>query len=50
MPFARIAKIWDHEDQSVSLTKGDGFAGQDERPTVIGLGLDVNFSAIDPNQ
>ncbi|KAJ7595412.1 hypothetical protein C8J56DRAFT_775131 [Mycena floridula] len=47
--FARVARIWTHENQSMpsSLVKG---LGRRDTPQVQGIALDVNFAAIDPAQ
>lgn len=52
MPFARIAKEWIHDNQTIPddvraqmRRRADG-----DDSTVRGLSLDTNFAAVDPNQ
>ncbi|KAI0092175.1 hypothetical protein BDY19DRAFT_884355 [Irpex rosettiformis] len=54
MPFARVAKEWTHENQTIpaqvqaTIQKRDN--SSTSTPTVRGIRLDVNFAAIDPTK
>ncbi|KAL4245486.1 hypothetical protein ABKN59_009431 [Abortiporus biennis] len=49
MPFARIAKAYDHNDQSLPSSVASQFSGRRVAPPVIkGLRIDTNFAAVDP--
>ncbi|KAF9813361.1 hypothetical protein IEO21_05653 [Rhodonia placenta] len=51
MPFARVANIWDHENQTSSvLTRRSRFFRLLNTSSVKGITLDTNFSAVDPQQ
>lgn len=51
MPFARVANIWDHENQTSSVpTRRSRFFRLLDTSSVKGITLDTNFSAIDPQQ
>ncbi|CCM02698.1 uncharacterized protein FIBRA_04804 [Fibroporia radiculosa] len=50
MPFARVANIWDHDNQTSPLSRRGRFSRRDDYPTVKGISLDTSFSAIDPSE
>ena len=50
MPFARVAKVWDHENQTRDIRRLGRFYVAGASMNVKGISLDTNFSAIDSSQ
>lgn len=50
MPFARIAREWDSEDQTVPTAVFVRRAEDGSLPIVKAMTLDMGFSAIDPGK
>ncbi|TFY69647.1 hypothetical protein EVJ58_g320 [Rhodofomes roseus] len=50
MPFARVAKVWDHENQTRDMRRLGRFYTPRASTNVKGISLDTNFSAIDVSQ
>ncbi|EPS95680.1 hypothetical protein FOMPIDRAFT_1131914 [Fomitopsis schrenkii] len=50
MPFARVAKVWDHENQTRDIRRLGRFYVTGASTNVKGISLDTNFSAIDVSQ
>lgn len=50
MPFARVAKVWDHENQTRDIRRLGRFYVAGASTNVKGISLDTNFSAIDASQ
>ncbi|KAI0700589.1 hypothetical protein BC835DRAFT_1304043 [Cytidiella melzeri] len=53
MPFARIAKEWKHQNQTIPSQIKEKMQKRDDDPnvsTVRGMSLDTNFAAVDPSQ
>ncbi|KAJ7246984.1 hypothetical protein C8J57DRAFT_1359761 [Mycena rebaudengoi] len=48
MPFARVARDWVHEDQSVPVEVARQLSRRQDAPPVLGVALDTNFEAVDP--
>ncbi|KAH8923602.1 hypothetical protein BT69DRAFT_1262291 [Atractiella rhizophila] len=47
MPFARVARVWTHKNQSIPSNVKLAKSGR--IPTVHGLAIDTNFAAVDPS-
>ncbi|EED79961.1 predicted protein [Postia placenta Mad-698-R] len=51
MPFARVVDVWDHENQTISSSSAlRRMFPRDGTPTVLGLTVDTDFSAVDPQE
>ncbi|KZT00882.1 uncharacterized protein LAESUDRAFT_521646 [Laetiporus sulphureus 93-53] len=50
MPFARVAAIWDHENQTTAFVRRSRLFRRETMPIVKGISLDTTFSAIDPSR
>ncbi|KAI0727074.1 hypothetical protein C8Q72DRAFT_925596 [Fomitopsis betulina] len=50
MPFARVAKVWDHENQTRDIRRLGRFYITGASTNVKGISLDTNFSAVDVSQ
>jgi hypothetical protein len=50
MPFARVAKEWTHENQTIPDQIKAKMQKRDDESSVRGIRLDTNFAAIDPSQ
>jgi hypothetical protein len=49
MPFARLARDWYHEDQSLPDNSGIVRRADGSLPVIKGMTLDTNFALIDPS-
>ncbi|KZT68486.1 hypothetical protein DAEQUDRAFT_328526 [Daedalea quercina L-15889] len=50
MPFARVAQVWDHENQTRDVLRFGRFYTRGAYTNVKGISLDTNFSAINVTQ
>jgi len=50
MPFARVAREWDSEDQTIPSGVLVRRSGNGSPPTVKAMALDTDFSAIDASK
>lgn len=46
--FARVARSWVHEDQTIPDSVASQLRRRQDAPVVRGLALDVDFAAADP--
>ncbi|PCH33009.1 hypothetical protein WOLCODRAFT_63935 [Wolfiporia cocos MD-104 SS10] len=50
MPFARVASVWDHENQTTTFYARNRFSRRDGLPAVKGITLDTNFHLVNSSQ
>ena len=50
MPFARVAKEWTHENQTIPAKIKAKMQKRGDPSSVRGISLDTNFAAVDPAQ